>query len=220
MNIIENIKRVQSKIATDSDILNRGGKINTPRKPSLPFSPSLLGSVPCVSHSQRETKAFTCHVQLCRQADLPLVSCHLAEALSALSGWNFSALWSPGLWLATRVCGTSIIMQMSQQPPVIPRQRPATAYAHIAATIWYRAHAYAAHRKPRFYSHWMFRSGHSSPHAIPMKTEPWNPNSLRVYKKILPRPREALLFNYELNSIMIFNTLPFVSGQFTFSSWL
>lgn len=155
-----------------------------------------------------------------RQADLLLLSCHLAEALSALSGWNFSALWSPALWLATSVCGTSIIMQMSQQPPVIPRQRPATAYAHIAATIWYRAHAYAAHRKSQFYRHRLFRPGHNSPHAIPTKTEPWNLNSLRPLQRILPRPREALLFNYELNSIMIFNTLPFVSGQFTFCSWL
>lgn len=121
-----------------------------------------------------------------RQADLLLVSCHLAEALSALSGWNFSALWSTGLWLATSVCGTSIIMQMSQQPPVIPRQRPATAYAHIAATIWYRAHAYAAHRKSRFYRHRLFRPGHDSPHAIPTKTEPWNLNSLRPYKEYSP----------------------------------
>ncbi len=151
----------------------------------------------------------------CRQADLLLVSCHLAEALSTLSGGNFSALWSPGLWLAAGVCGTSIIMQMSQQPPVIPRQRPAAAYAHIATTIWYRAHAYAAHRKSQFYRRRCF--GRATAHHMQQNREIW---IAWGRTKTLHRPREALLFNYELNSIMIFNTLPFVSGQFTFGSRL
>lgn len=66
MNIIEHIKPVQIRIATDSDILDPRGKNNLPQETI--FFPSLV-SVPCVSHSQRESKAFTCHLQLCLSAD-------------------------------------------------------------------------------------------------------------------------------------------------------
>lgn len=65
MNIIQHFKPVQSKLATVSGTLDLREKINTLRKsfPDRAYLFPLLGSVPCVSYSQRKSKVFTCHLQ-------------------------------------------------------------------------------------------------------------------------------------------------------------